>query len=50
LSDVTVPVNSRILNGRMLRSTTLTVEFENDYTDEFTLKALVAEYIESKAY
>ena len=50
LNDVTVPLNKRILNGRMLRSTSLTVEFENDYTDEFTLRAFVAEFIPSLAY
>lgn len=50
LSDVTVPINTRILNGRMLRSTSLTVGYENDYTDVFTLRALVAEYIVSLAY
>ena len=50
LNDVTVPINTRILNGRMLRSTNLTVGYENDYTDEFTLRALVAEYIVSLAY
>lgn len=50
LNDVTVPINVRILNGRMLRSTNLTVGYENDYTDEFTLRALVAEYIVSLAY
>ena len=50
LNDVTVALNERILNGRMLRSSTLTVEFENDTTNEFTLRSMETEYIESLAY
>lgn len=47
LSDVTVPLATRILNGRMLRSSNITVGYENDSTKEFTLRSMVAEYIDS---
>jgi len=49
LNDVTVPTQSRILNGRMLRSSNLTVNFENNATDEFILRAMIADYIDSLA-
>lgn len=44
LTDDSVPANQRIINGRMIRSSTLEVRYVNDYTGAMFINEAVARY------
>lgn len=44
LTDDSVPAQTRIVNGRMMRSSTLELRLANDYTGELFLNEVVARY------